>query len=156
MAKKIGAVDKMATGAIKVEALANLDNLECARKIAEHYAKVSNEYAPIDYTQLPCYLPAQPPPQVEEHEVYSKLSRVKKTRSTLPCEIPDKLRQECAPFLSGPLKTIINDSLSQSVYPTVWKHEWVTPAPKVTHPKQISDLRKISSTSDYSKCYEGF
>jgi hypothetical protein len=156
MAKKIGAVDKMATGAVQVESLANLNNLECAQKIAEHYSKVSNEYSPIDYSQLPCYLPAQPPPQVEEHEVYSKLSRVKKTRSTLPCDIPDKLRQECAPFLSGPLKTIINDSLSQSVYPTVWKHEWVTPAPKVTHPKQIKDLRKISSTSDYSKCFESF
>ena len=61
MAKKIGAVDKMATGAIKVESLANLDNFECARKIAEHYAKVSNEYAPIDYTQLPSYLPATNP-----------------------------------------------------------------------------------------------
>ena len=28
--------------------------------------------------------------------------------------------------------------------------------PKVTHPKVISDLRKISGTSDYSKVYEGF
>ena len=32
----------------------------------------------------------------------------------------------------------------------------MTPAPKVTHPKDISDLRKISCTSDYSKVFEGF
>ena len=36
------------------------------------------------------------------------------------------------------------------------KREWITPAPKITHPKAITDLRKISSTSDYSKVYEGF
>ena len=32
----------------------------------------------------------------------------------------------------------------------------ITPAPKITHPKVISDLRKISSTSDYSKVFESF
>ena len=66
------------------------------------------------------------------------------------------IRQECAPLLAGPLSTIINTSLTQSVYPADWKLEWVTPAPKISHPKEISDLRKISSTSDYSKIYEGF
>ena len=66
------------------------------------------------------------------------------------------MRQECALFLAGPLSNIINDSLSVSVYPRDWKLEWVTPVPKVTHPKVIKDLRKISSTSDYSKVYEGF
>ena len=30
------------------------------------------------------------------------------------------------------------------------------PVPKITHPKEISDLRKISSTSDYSKIFESF
>ena len=44
----------------------------------------------------------------------------------------------------------------QSQYPSVWKQEWITPAPKVLYPKEISDLRKISSTSDYSKVFEGF
>jgi hypothetical protein len=58
--------------------------------------------------------------------------------------------------LAGPLTTIINNCLSQSVYPTDWKQEWITPAPKITHPKEITDLRKISSTSDYSKIFEGF
>ena len=100
--------------------------------------------------------PSPPPPQVEEFEVYEKLKRINKTRSTLPLDLPDKLRKECSLFLAGPLTSIINDSLRQSVYPAVWKQEWITPIPKITHPKQISDLRKISSTSDYSKLYEGF
>ena len=42
------------------------------------------------------------------------------------------------------------------MYPAEWKKEWITPVAKVTHPKVISDLRKISCTSDYSKLFEGF
>ena len=156
MAKKIGAIDQMSRGEVKVESLSELNNLEAARAIAAHFAAISNEYSPVDTSQLPCYLPAPPPPQVEEKDVYKRLCGLKKTRSTLPIDIPDKVRKQCAIMLSVPLTTIINDSLKQSVYPSTWKQEWVTPVPKLSHPKQISDLRKISSTSDYSKLYEGF
>ena len=68
MAKKIGAVDQMTGGEIKVESLAGLNNLESAQMIADHFAAISNQYDPVDYTQLPCYLPAPPPPQVTEYE----------------------------------------------------------------------------------------
>ena len=156
MAKKIGAIDQLNEGEVKVESLSGLSNIQAAQKIAEHFAAVSNEYAPINYSDLPCYLPALPPPQVEEHDVYTRLKYLKKTRSTLPIDIPDKLRQDCSLFLAGPLTAIINNSLTLAKYPAVWKQEWVTPAPKVTHPKEISDLRKISSNSDYSKLFEGY
>ena len=59
-------------------------------------------------------------------------------------------------YLAGPLATIINNSLTGSVYPSDWKQEWVTTAPKIQYPKFFSDLRKFSSTSHYSKLYEGF
>ena len=156
MAKKIGAVDNMTENDVNVESLSGLNNVQAARKIAEHFAAVSNEYSPINYADLPCYLPASPPPQVEEHDVYARLSRLKKTKSTLPIDIPEKLRKKCALFLAGPITTIINKSLTLAKYPGVWKQEWVTPAPKVTHPKEITDLRKISSTSDYSKLFESY
>ena len=75
MAKKIGAIDQMSQGDVKVESLVNLDNLQAAKKIAEHFSAVSNEYLPVDLTELPCYLPAPPPPQVEEYDVYLRLNR---------------------------------------------------------------------------------
>ena len=149
MAKKIGALDQINSGDVQVEELAGFTNQESANIIAQHFASVSNQYNPIDNSQLPCYLPAELPPQVTEYDVYLRLRRLKKTKSTLPIDIPDRL-------LAGPLTTIINSSLTQSVYPKTWKQEWVTPAPKVPYPKEISDLRKISSTSDYSKLYESF
>ena len=156
MAKRIGAVDQMNGGDVIVESLQHMDNLQCAQEIAKHYAKISNEFLPINPAQLPCYLPAQKPPQVEEYIVYERLKNLKKTRSTLPIDLPDKLRQACAVELTTPLTDIINSSLIHAVYPMLWKQEWVTPAPKVTDPKIIKDLRKISCTSDYSKLYEGF
>ena len=75
MAKKIGAVDKMSGGDIHVESLSNVDNAECAYKIAEHFAAVSNEYSPVNNELLPCYLPALSPPQVTEHNVYLRLEK---------------------------------------------------------------------------------
>ena len=62
MAKKIGAVDQMTGGDIEIESLAEIDNGQAAGKIAEHFARISSQYDPIDYAQLPCYLPAPPPP----------------------------------------------------------------------------------------------
>ena len=156
MAKRIGAVSQMTGGDIIVESLQHLDNQRCAQEIAQHYAKVSNEFLPVDPAQLPCYLPAELPPQVEEYMVYQRLNKLKKTKSTLPVDIPEKLRRACSVELSEPLTDIINSSLVQAQYPKLWQQEWVTPAPKVTNPKVIKDLRKISCTSDYSKLYEGF
>ena len=156
MAKRIGAVDRMSGGDIQVQALADLNNVQCVQKVAEHFAAVSQEYLPVNLSQLPCYLPALAPPNIEEYEVYERLIRLKKTKSTLPIDIPDKLRQVVALHLAAPLMKIYNQSLSLGQYPALWKHEWVTPAPKVSNPKTISDLRKIACTSDYSKMFEGF
>ena len=70
------------TGAdTKVESLAGLSNLESAEIIANHFSEISDRYAPIDNTQLPCFLPALPPPQVDEYKVYLRLRSIKKTNS---------------------------------------------------------------------------
>ena len=40
------------------------------------------------------------------------------------------------------------------MWPDLWKHEYVTPAPKVHPPTNTDDLRKISGTKNLSKLYE--
>ena len=155
-AKKIGAVGTRESGDIQVESLSGLSNKECVEKIAEHYAKISNEYLPINLSALPTYLPALPPPQVDEYSVYLRINKLKKTKSTLPLDLPEKLRNECSAHLAAPLSMLFNNCLSQSVYPVLWKQEYVTPAPKISHPQDISDLRKISGTLDFSKTFERF
>ena len=78
------------------------------------------------------------------------------SKSTLPIDIPGKLRKRVAVELAAPLTHIIHEALNHDHYPNLWKLEWVTPAPRLSHPKDIKDLRKILCTSDLSKLFEPF
>ena len=155
VAKRLGAVDPIRGSDISVESLEGLTNRECAQNIAEHFSSISNEYLPVDCSKLPTYLPATKPLQVTELEIYERLKKQKKTKSTLPVDLPDSLRIEFAAELAGPLKNIINTCLYEQIYPKLWKYEWVSPVPKITHPKVIKDLRKIACTSAFNKLFEG-
>ena len=155
MAKRIGACNQMKSQNTNVECLEGVTNKEGAQLIANHFAAVSNQYSPLDNKQLPSYLPAEAPQQLSEYDIYQRLKRQKKTKTTLPIDIPHKLKKEFSPELATPLADIINECLKQQVYPNIWKNEWVTPVPKVENPKDFSDLRKISCTSDFSKLFEG-
>ena len=53
MAKQIGAVDQMNGGDLIVEELEGLSSKESADVVAQHFAEVSNEYQPLNYTDLP-------------------------------------------------------------------------------------------------------
>ena len=127
--------------------------MQGAQLNANHFAAISNQYSPLDNKQLPCYLPAGPPQQLSEYEIYERLKRQKKTKTTLPIDIPYQLKKEFSPELATPLADIINECLIQQPYPAICKNEWVTPAPKVVKPKELSDLKKISCTCDYSKLF---
>ena len=131
MARKLGTGSLTNDGEVMVESLTGLNNLDAAQKIGEHFSKILNEYQPIDNTELPCYLPAPMPPQLEEYDVYLRLKKIKKTKSTLPMDIPDSIRQGCEVFLAEPLTIIFNNCLQSGIYPSLWKQEYVTPAPKI-------------------------
>ena len=156
MCKKLGAVDQMNSGELTVRSLTGLSDEECAEAVGQHFAAVSAEHSPVDLLQLPSYLPALPPPQVEEFQVYEKLKRLKNTRSTMEADIENKLRKEVSVELAAPLTNIVNACLTQQRWPTMWKHEKVTPTPKVLPVLEIKDLRKIAGTSDYNKLLESF
>lgn len=154
--KHFGGLNQMSTRKLKIETLEKYSDEECAEKVAQHFASVSQEYEPVDMSRLPCYLPAEKPPQVNHFQVINKIKELKRTKSTLPVDLPDKLRVECAVDLDEPMTEIINSCLWESTFPDFWRREWVTPVPKIKEPKVIKDLRKISSTSDYSKVFEKF
>ena len=88
--------------------------------------------------------------------MYHKLCKLNNTHATFPIDLHFRLRREYDLFLVAPLKDILNSCLEAGVYPEKWKLEIVTPIEKVLYPKQISDLRKIGNTSDYSKLLESF
>ena len=104
------------TGEIKIKSQEGLSNKECAEEIGQFLSAVSNEYEPIDLTKLPSYLPSLPPPQMQEYQIYQKLKGLNNTKSTLPIDIPAKLRKEVAVELTKPLTNIINSCLDQGVW----------------------------------------
>ena len=159
MAKRIGAVTNQRQGDLQIECLQGLNPQEQVEQVAGSFAEVSCQYKPVDINQLPAYLPAEQPPQLNVYKVYKKIQSQKKTKSTLPIDIPENLRKEAALFLAEPLTEIYNTCLNQGIFPRIWKKEYVTPVPKLkpNEPlKVLKDVRKIASTSDYSKIFEHF
>ena len=158
MMKRLGGLDQMTRGRLEIESLKGLTDRECAEAIAQSFAAVSQEYSQLDRTKLPSFLPAGRPEQVTVFEVLAKIKKLGKTKSTLPIDIPDKLRIECALDLSEPLADIFNSCLRAGRFPLMWRREWCTPVPKPKdgNLKTCDDVRKVASTSDYSKIFEMF
>ena len=77
---------------IEIEALRGKSPKQGAECIAEYFSKVSQSYEPVNFSSLPSYLPALPPPQVTELEVWEKMKKLKNTLSTHPIDLPSKLR----------------------------------------------------------------
>ena len=102
-----------------------MSDLQCAQAIGEECAAISQSYSPVDLSALPAFLSAQLPPQVTEMEVWEKIRKQKKTKSTFPIDLPDSLRKEFALELTKPLVNIYNCCLSQGIFPNIWKEELV-------------------------------
>ena len=159
MMKKLGGLDQMNTEKIEVKSLRGLSDKESAAAVAQSFAAVSQEYSPLDREQLPAFLPAGRPEQVGVFQVLDRIKKLGKTKSTLPIDLPDKLRIECALDLAEPLTDIINSCLRTGQFPAAWRREWVTPVPKAKRMEDLEtckDLRKIASTSDSAKIFESF
>ena len=134
--KKMGGVENKAAWRLEVQDLKGLSDQECAEEVAESFAAVSLEYEKIDACKLPSYLPAGRPEEVNVFQVFHAIKGMKKTRSTLPIDIPDSLRKECALDLAEPVTDIINTCLRDGRFPTPWRREWVTPVPKTSNQPQ--------------------
>ena len=67
----------------------NLSDQECAEHIAEHFARISREYSPLDIEKLPERVKARlrtksKPPIITEYECYEKMRAAKKPMSGVP------------------------------------------------------------------------
>ena len=155
--QQLGGLDQMNRGKLLIKELEGLTDKEGSEAVAQSFASVSQEYSKLDRTKLPAFLPAGPPEKVNIFQVFEKIKSIGKTKSTLPIDLPDKLRLECALDLAEPMCNIINSCLEDGRFPKSWKREWVTPVPKIKGDlKTCEDVRKVASTSDYAKIFELF
>ena len=78
---------------LSIKELEGLTDQECAEAVAKSFAAVSQEYDSQDRAQLPSFLPAGRSEEVNVFQVLNKIKSVGKTKSTLPLDLPDRLRK---------------------------------------------------------------
>ena len=129
----------------------NLTNNVSLERIENHFAKISQEYPPIDINNLTSDVQLKLKgldkviiPKLDEMKVYQKIIKSKKTKTGVPGDLSKMLIQEFAPELATPLTRIYNNVISNRKWPTRWKVEYGIPLQKVGNPVSEDDLRIIS------------
>ena len=95
-------------------------------------------------------------PSISDYAAYEKIKRSKKTRSSVPGDLPRRIVQEFAPELAAPAAKIFRNIVRTGHWPKPWRVEYGTPIQKVNNPFDEDDLRIISLTSHLSKVFEQF
>ena len=75
-------------------------------------------------------------------------------KSSIKGDVPAKVLKHCAQWLGKPVANVIDSSIRQGLWPDIFKHEVVTPVPKVFPPTKIDELRNISGLLNLDKVAE--
>ena len=134
---------------------------ECAERIADYFASISQEYHPLDVDKLPERVKLRlrtksTPPTITEMECYQSIVRAKKPQSGVPGDLPSSVIKEFSVELAEPLQGVLNNIVQTAKWPDMWKMEHVTPVGKIPQPETEDDLRPIALTPFFSKIMEQF
>ena len=91
---------------------------------------------------------------ITEEEVRSVLQTLKLGKSSGPDNINNRILKEIAYPISKPLCDLFNYSLSQGIFPDVWKQANVSPLYKKDDPSLVCNYRPISLLSSIGKVME--
>ena len=154
--KRMSATENVKDDHVHVEELSGVHAKDQVEIIANKFAEISAQYDPLNRENIvmPNPDPSSPPPLFEPYHVYQKIKEMKKKSSTVHGDLPWRLIREFAVEMSEPLCHIYNSATLDGEWPTHWKHEYITPVPKVYPPQTVDDLRRISGTKNLSKLYE--
>ena len=117
--KRMGGLPDERSGNIRVEEISDLPDQDQADKIAEYYAKVSNEYKPLENDDISPYLykTDENPPHIEPYQMYQKIQKMSTRKATVKGDIPMKIIKEYSAELAGPLAHIISYAIKSGQYP---------------------------------------
>ena len=141
----------------------NLSNDESIEQIAQYFADISQEYPPLDPESLPQRVKdrlneADPSelPQLSEQEVCDQIRQSKKPKSSVPGDLPKKIREKYFAELAKPMTRIYQNIVATKEWPAMWRTEFGIPLQKQPNPESEDQLRIISLTSFFSKTFEHF
>ena len=143
--KRITSHDQQKFDKIIVPELNNFSDEEQANKIADHFAKIPNQYNQLRLDDIHIsQINDKDIPQFKEVEIWMLLSNLKTNKSTIQTDISARIYKEFAAHLAEPLTHVYNTSLTQGQYPKIYKYEISTPVPKKYPVESMEQLRNIS------------
>ena len=109
-----------------VEEISNLPDQDQADVIANHFAKIQNEYSPLidNDISFPTFEKSGIP-KLSPAKVWFALTKLNPNKSTVPGDFPAKLSKYFAAYLAEPLADIINTSVERGEYPQIYKRKQV-------------------------------
>ena len=140
----------------------NLSSSQSAELIAEHFSRISQEYAPLEINNLPPIVQTfllndqGCAPTLSVQEVLFKINKAKKPNGMVPGDLPKKLVKMFAVTLALPITLIFNNISKNSEYPMKWKIEHQIALHKSYPPQNEDELRNLAKTPFWSKVYEAF
>ena len=150
--KQMTSYDQLKNDQPSVEEISHLSDQLQSEVIAEQFAKIQNEYEPLqkDDISIPPFA-NKDVPQFHPAHVWDMLTKIKTNKSTVPGDFPAKLIKHFAAYLAEPLTDILNTSINRGEYPKVYKFEVSTPVPKAYPTLLTSQLRNISGLFNFDK-----
>ena len=153
--KKITSYDQQKNEVPIVEEIRDLPDQEQAEIIAEKFAKIQNEYDPLQTEDIsvPTFDKSEIP-VFKVSKVWLALAKIDTNKSTVLGDFPAKLIKQFAAYLADPFTNIVNASVAQREYPQIYKYEISTPVPKVYPTETTDQLRNISGLRNFDKIME--
>ena len=138
-----------------VQEINHLSDQEQAEVIAEQFARIQNEYKPLekDDISVPPFT-TQDVPVFQPAQVWFGLTKLHTNRATVPGDFSAKLCKTLVAYLAEPLTDIMNTSVRRGEYPNIYKFEVSTPVPKVYPTQSTAQLRNISGLFNFDKIFE--
>ena len=153
--KNITSFDQHKREQTNVEEIRHLPDQEQAELIAAQFAKIQNEYEPLQNGDISVpYFSEEEIPRFTPAQVWFGLTKLRANKATVPGDVPAKLLKYFAAYLAEPLTDILNTSVRRGEYPKIYKFETSTPVPKVHPTKNLSQLRNISGLFNFDKVFE--
>ena len=141
---------------INIPGIDDIDGIGKANYINNIFTDVSAHVPPLDFDELPAFLPAKRlTPHLYPWEVYNELRKINPDKSRGPDRVSTRLIKEFAYEISVPFTDILNCSFKEEIVPHQWKKAIVVPIPKQM-PARIDKLRPVSLTYIFAKIAEGF
>ena len=152
MLKRLSSHDQLKSDQPVCEEIRDLPDQQQAELIADRFSSVSNEYSPVDASQI-----SVPPveegsvPQFSPLQVLEQLLKLKSKKATAPDDIPAVILKEYAEYVCVPLCHLLNSCVMRGEYPRIGKMEAQTPIPKEFPILNIDMLRNISILKNFDK-----